>query len=82
MSEYLLLSALLLLGPLLLAEGLLARYELLAFSVGLKAPALCLPAGMPYARGAAADALLRRTWSISTALESAASRTRVMAESW
>ena len=56
MSESLLLLALLLLGPLLLAEGLLARYELLAFSVGLRAPAWRLPAGVPYARGAAADA--------------------------
>ncbi|MFE7277517.1 hypothetical protein [Streptomyces sp. NPDC057623] len=44
------------LGPVLLAEGLLARYEVLVYGAGLRAPLTELPAGMPYARGAAADA--------------------------
>ncbi|MEU1599300.1 hypothetical protein ABZ468_42490 [Streptomyces sp. NPDC005708] len=43
------------LGPALLAEGLLARYEVLAYSAGWRAPTTELPSGMPYARGAAAD---------------------------
>jgi hypothetical protein len=43
------------LGPALLAEGLLARYEVLAYSAGWRAPTTELPDGVPYARGAAAD---------------------------
>lgn len=44
-----------LLGPVLLAEGLLARYELLIYSAGWRAPTTKLPEGVPYARGAAPD---------------------------
>ncbi|TDO46633.1 hypothetical protein EV643_11016 [Kribbella sp. VKM Ac-2527] len=44
-----------LIGPVLLAEGLLARYELLIYSAGWRAPTTELPAGVPYARGAAPD---------------------------
>ncbi|GAA0502109.1 hypothetical protein Ade02nite_37800 [Paractinoplanes deccanensis] len=40
------------LGPVLLAEALLARYELLAYAARWRTPATQLPAGMPYARGA------------------------------
>ncbi|MFF7162398.1 hypothetical protein ACFZBP_13720 [Streptomyces sp. NPDC008086] len=43
------------LGPVLLAEGLLARYEVLAYSAGFRSPTTALPEGVPYARGAAAD---------------------------
>ena len=41
------------LGLALLAEALLARYELLAYSVGWRTPITELPKGVPYARGAA-----------------------------
>jgi hypothetical protein len=44
-----------LLGPVLLAEGLLARYELLIYSAGWRSPTTKLPEGVPYARGAAPD---------------------------
>ncbi|MFQ6185277.1 hypothetical protein ACLMJV_25485 [Sinorhizobium meliloti] len=52
MSELLLLIALLALGPFLLIEGLLARYELMVYTVGWRAPAATLPPEMPCARGA------------------------------
>lgn len=42
-------------GPALLAEGLLARYEVLAYGAGWRVPATELPDGVPYARGAAPD---------------------------
>ena len=40
------------LGLALIVEALLARYELLAYSVGWRAPTTELPEGVPYARGA------------------------------
>jgi len=43
-------------GPVLLAEALVARYELLAYGAGWRAPVDVLPEGVPYARGAAPDA--------------------------
>jgi hypothetical protein len=43
------------LGLALIVEALLARYELLVYSVGWRSPTTELPAGVPYARGAAAD---------------------------
>ncbi|MBZ3901224.1 hypothetical protein [Streptomyces griseiscabiei] len=43
------------LGPVLIAEGLLARYEVLAYSAGWRDPVTELPDGVPYARGAAPD---------------------------
>ncbi|CAL9350032.1 hypothetical protein SUDANB176_00454 [Streptomyces sp. enrichment culture] len=43
------------LGPVLLAEALLARYEVLAYGAGWRTPTTELPAGVPYARGAAPD---------------------------
>lgn len=52
MSEILLLVVLLALGPVLLAEGLLARYELMVYAVGWRAPLPRLPEDQPYARGA------------------------------
>jgi hypothetical protein len=52
LSELLLIVALLALGPVLLAEGLLARYELMVYALGRRAPAATLPPEMPYARGA------------------------------
>ncbi|MFJ5303225.1 hypothetical protein [Streptomyces sp. NPDC088350] len=42
-------------GPVLLAEALLARYEILAYGAGWRAPVDELPEGVPYARGAAPD---------------------------
>jgi hypothetical protein len=54
MSEFLLLVALLALGPLLVAEGLLARYELMIYMVGRRKE-ITLPPAMPYARGADAN---------------------------
>jgi hypothetical protein len=52
MTELLLLVVLLALGPVLLAEGLLARYELMVYTVGWRAPSTRLPGNQPYARGA------------------------------
>ncbi|MDE3819606.1 hypothetical protein CN187_16735 [Sinorhizobium meliloti] len=52
MSELLLFIALLALGPFLLIEGLLARYELMVYTIGWRAPAATLPPEMPCARGA------------------------------
>jgi hypothetical protein len=43
------------LGPALLIEALLARHEVLAYSVGWRVPTTQLPEGVPYARGAAPD---------------------------
>ncbi|GIH22664.1 hypothetical protein Aph01nite_09740 [Acrocarpospora phusangensis] len=45
----------LLLGPVLLAEALLARHEVLVYTVGWRTPTTELPKGMPYARGAEPD---------------------------
>ncbi|MFB4262173.1 hypothetical protein [Nonomuraea sp. GTA35] len=45
----------LVLGPVLLAEALLARYEVLAYAAGWRAPTTELPQDMPYARGADPD---------------------------
>ncbi|GGT33828.1 hypothetical protein [Streptomyces chromofuscus] len=42
-------------GPALLAEALLARYEVLAYGAGWRSPTTVLPKGVPYARGAAPD---------------------------
>lgn len=44
-----------LLGPALLAEGLLARYEVLVYSAGWRSPNAVLPEEVPYARGADPD---------------------------
>ncbi|MDX0307231.1 hypothetical protein GOC45_19810 [Sinorhizobium meliloti] len=52
MSELLLLIALLALGPFLLVEGLLVRYELMLYTIGRRPPAARLPPEVPYARGA------------------------------
>ena len=53
MNDFLLWACVL--GPVLLAEALLARYEVLVYSAGSRAPIIELPEGVPYARGAAAD---------------------------
>jgi hypothetical protein len=42
-------------GPILLAEALLARHELLIYGVGWRTPTTKLPKGEPYARGASPD---------------------------
>jgi hypothetical protein len=42
-------------GPVLLAEALLARYEVMAYGARWRAPLTALPQGVPYARGAAPD---------------------------
>ncbi|MFE0272498.1 hypothetical protein ACFWZY_10295 [Streptomyces sp. NPDC058992] len=42
-------------GPVLLAEALLARYEVMAYGARWRAPVTELPEGVPYARGAAPD---------------------------
>jgi hypothetical protein len=51
-SELLLHVALLALGPLLLVESLLARYELMIYIISQRASAVTLPPEVPYARGA------------------------------
>jgi hypothetical protein len=43
------------LGPALLVEALLARHEVLTYGLGRRVPTTVLPAGLPYARGAAPD---------------------------
>lgn len=43
------------LGLALVVEALLARYEVLVYSVGWRPVTSELPEGVPYARGAAAD---------------------------
>ncbi|MFB4315894.1 hypothetical protein [Actinomadura sp. 21ATH] len=43
------------LGAVLLAEALLARYEVMVFIAGWRTPTSELPQGVPYARGADAD---------------------------
>jgi hypothetical protein len=43
------------LGPILLAEALLARSEVLAYAAGWRTPTTTLPASVPYARGADPD---------------------------
>ncbi|MGH3392177.1 MAG: hypothetical protein ACRDOO_25160 [Actinomadura sp.] len=53
MNDFLLWAVML--GPVLLAEALLARHEVLAYSAGWRAPTSELPEGVPYARGAAPD---------------------------
>jgi len=55
MIEFALLVLLGGLGPVLLAEALLARYEVLAYAAGWRTPTTTLPEGMPYARGADPD---------------------------
>lgn len=45
----------LVLGPVLLAQALLARYEVMAYTAGWRTPTTELPQGMPYARGADPD---------------------------
>lgn len=52
MSEFLLLAALAALGPFLLAEGVLARYELMIYTIGRRTSAATLPPELPPARGA------------------------------
>ncbi|WP_144122925.1 hypothetical protein [Catellatospora sichuanensis] len=55
MIEFALLLLLLGIGPVLLAEALLARYEVLAYAAGWRTPTTELPTRVPYARGADAD---------------------------
>lgn len=43
------------LGLVLLAEALLARYEVLVYAAGWRTPTIALPTGMPHARGADPD---------------------------
>jgi hypothetical protein len=52
MTEPWFLLVLFALGPFLLAEGLLARYELMIYAAGWRAPSPQLPEDQPYARGA------------------------------
>lgn len=55
MTDFTLVLLLGVLGPVLLVEALLARYELLAWTAGWRTSGADLPAGMPYARGADPD---------------------------
>lgn len=80
MNDYLLWVCLI--GPVLLAEALLARYEVLAYAAGWRAPVSELPEGVPYARGAAPDSPRMPTWSTSTASANAASVTAGTAANW
>ncbi|MEH1058504.1 hypothetical protein V6U89_25255 [Micromonospora sp. CPCC 206171] len=43
------------LGLVLIAEALLARYEVLVYAAGWRTPTIALPTGMPHARGADPD---------------------------
>ncbi|MEU4537325.1 hypothetical protein AB0G15_20920 [Streptosporangium sp. NPDC023825] len=52
---FLVLVLVLVFGLVLLAEALLARYELMAYTAGWRVPTVELPQGMPYARGADPD---------------------------
>lgn len=70
------------LGPALLAEALLARYEVLAYSAGWRAPTTELPEGVPYARGADPDSPRMPTSSTWTGSGNAASATPGTAASW
>ncbi|MBF8186001.1 hypothetical protein ITP53_09635 [Nonomuraea sp. K274] len=54
MTELLFL-VLVLLGPVLLTEALLARYEVMAYTAGWRTPTTELPQDVPYARGADPD---------------------------
>lgn len=47
----------LIVGPIIVAEALLARFELLVYATGWKNPIAQLPMRVPYARGAPADPL-------------------------
>lgn len=42
-------------GPIILAEALLARFEVVLYAAGWKSPVTRLPEDLPYARGAPAD---------------------------
>ncbi|KKD04206.1 hypothetical protein [Streptomyces sp. WM6386] len=53
MNTYLLWA--LVLGPVLIAEALLSRHEVLVYGAGLRTPLTQLPEGVPYARGADPD---------------------------
>jgi hypothetical protein len=55
MIEFALILVLFGLGPILIAEALLARYELLSYAAGWRTPTTDLPERMPYARGAEPD---------------------------
>ena len=52
MSDFLLLVALLAIGPILLVEGLLARYELMIYTIGRHAPPKDITPEVHYAEGA------------------------------
>ncbi|WP_019179866.1 hypothetical protein [Microbacterium yannicii] len=45
----------LVIGPIILAEAILARYEVMVYAAGWRNPASPLPEDIPYARGAPAD---------------------------
>ena len=45
----------LIVGPIILAEALLARFEVVVYAAGWKSPVTRLPEDLPYARGAPAD---------------------------
>src|SRR5690606_25362232 len=49
-----LLALVLVVGPFALVEALLARFEVMIYAAGWRAPVKHLPARIPYARGAAA----------------------------
>lgn len=55
MTELALLLLLCGFGPILVAEALLARHEVLTYAAGWRTPTAALPTGMPYARGADPD---------------------------
>lgn len=52
MNDFPLLVVLLALGPILLVEGLLARYELMIYTIAWHAPTNAITPKVPYARGA------------------------------
>ena len=52
MSGFLLLATLVVLGPVLLAEALLARHELMVYTIRRRSPVGTFSPEVPYARGA------------------------------
>lgn len=69
-------------GPVLLADGLLARYEVPAYSAGFQSPPPCSPRACPTPGAPTPTALRTPTWSVSTASANAGCGTPGTAASW
>ncbi len=80
MNHFLLWASLL--GPALLAEGLLARYEVLAYGAGWRNPSPRSPRACPTPVARHPTIPRKHTWSIWTASESGACATAATAANW